>query len=174
VSLKPYGDATRRREPAGRVSAHFRRLASLSRGQFITRVSIESTALSLGLAVLLTAVWRGSEDSHILGHGLLGIVRDTLLVPLLETLLFQSLPVWVARRTTANTTIQVLAAWIPFAAAHFLNGIGPGLCAGIIGGFYLAFAYVVWTRRAHGQAIMVTTAIHGITNAVAHAVAVFA
>lgn len=62
--------------------------------------------------------------------------------------------------------MQLLAAWLPFAALHFTNSIGSGIAAGIFMGFYLAFTYVHWRQSSLGMAYWMTVTTHALHNLV--------
>jgi hypothetical protein len=95
------------------------------------------------------------------------VLLGVLLAPIIETLVFQALPVGVARLFKASFRWQVAAATILFAAAHFTESIAVGVGAGLVGGFYLAFTYVHWRERSRWTAFWTTAVSHGIHNGIA-------
>jgi hypothetical protein len=60
---------------------------------------------------------------------LIGVV----IAPIVETLLFQALPVAVMRLFKTGFPWQVFAATVLFGAAHFTEGLAVGVGAGLIG-----------------------------------------
>jgi hypothetical protein len=59
---------------------------------------------------------------------------------------------------------QLVAGWLLFAVAHFDNSIESGLCAGFVGGFYIAFTYANWRQSSFRTAFLMTIAIHALHN----------
>ena len=53
---------------------------------------------------------------------------------------------------------------VAFAAVHFIESALSGIAAGIIGGFYYAFAYAHWSRKSHSIAFKVTAGAHAMGN----------
>jgi hypothetical protein len=54
---------------------------------------------------------------------------------------------------------------VAFAAVHLLGGIESGLTAGLVGGFYLSFTYVHWSKQSHFLAFQITAGTHAMGNA---------
>ena len=84
--------------------------------------------------------------------------------PIIETLVFQAFPVWIARICKARFSVQILASAIPFAIDHALIGIQSGIAAGLVGGFYFAFTYVHWRKKGRWTPFWVTAVSHAIFN----------
>ena len=95
------------------------------------------------------------------------MIAGVVVAPVLETLLLQALPVWIARLCKAGSSGQVIVSVVPFTIVHAIEGIGTGIAAGLLGGFYLAFTYVHWRERSRWQAFWVTAVSHAIHNAIA-------
>ena len=89
-----------------------------------------------------------------------------VVAPLLETLIFQAFPIWIARLCKARFSIQVVASLVPFCAVHAVEGVGTGIAAGLIGGFYFAFTYAHWRERGRWPAFWVTAVSHAIHNGI--------
>jgi len=87
-----------------------------------------------------------------------------VLGPVVETIVLQALPVFVARSFGLQYLGQMLFSIIPFAFLHFTRSIGAGIGAGIIGGFYSAFTYVHWRDKSVFTAIWVTAFSHCLYN----------
>jgi hypothetical protein len=146
------------------LKAHFRKHRQRKPWDFCWKVAIEGVIVSIIPAVILVGLVNQSErgfTNEPLGKMLLLIL---VLAPVLETLLFQTLPIGVARLFKAGFKMQVLVSTIPFAAAHMLEGVTVGICAGLIGGFYLAFTYAHWIEKSAWKALWITTLSHFIRN----------
>lgn len=87
-----------------------------------------------------------------------------LVSPLIETFLFQFLPVAIAKHFDYKRLIQFFAASIPFALAHLLGNLASGLSAGIIGGIVCGLTFVVWSGNSSRSAFWVTTTVHSLHN----------
>lgn len=90
-----------------------------------------------------------------------------VVAPLLETLLFQALPVFIARKCRTTLKTQIIVATIVFAVMHLAEGIAAFVAAGIIGGAYFGFAYAFWRQSSRSKAFWVTAGGHSIHNAIA-------
>jgi hypothetical protein len=84
--------------------------------------------------------------------------------PIIETVVLQALPVYIARLIGLKFTGQILFSIIPFAILHFSRSLSAGIGAGIIGGFYSAFTYVHWRTKSTWTALWVTAFSHGLYN----------
>jgi hypothetical protein len=114
------------------VSNHFRLYRTLTPWAFCWRITIEGTAVSLLLAMGLMAF--DLEQRDIPFNNAMFFIVGVFVAPVLETLLLQSFPVFVARLFKARFSIQVLSSLVPFAFLHFLEGAPTGLAAGLVGG----------------------------------------
>ena len=118
-----------------------------------------AVALAIPLKVLGVAE---REVPDVSGSALL--VFGTIVAPLVETLVFQALPIAAARELGARFEWQVIASAAAFFAAHLFGGVGTGVCAGLVGGFYLAFTYAHWRERNRWTAFWVTALTHALSN----------
>jgi hypothetical protein len=155
------------RSGARLVSEHFARYRRRSPWSFCWRIAIESVVVSFA-AALIFVPFVNTEPRTLLelpyyAFFLLGV----LIAPLVETVLFQALPVGVMRLLRTRFGWQVLVATALFAAAHFREGVSVGLGAGLVGGFYFAFTYVHWRERSRWTALWTTAVCHGIHNGIA-------
>ena len=91
-------------------------------------------------------------------------IRVTIVGPILETLLFQVIPIAVLAVFTRSPWVLVTFLTALFAAAH---GVFPfvRLLKGATGGFVLALSYVHWLPVSRGRAFWLTTFIHAFHNA---------
>jgi len=142
---------------------HFRRHERRTPGEFLWRVSLEGLLVTLTVAIL--AAHLGVESREIHPSQFPAFAFSAIFIaPLLETWLCQTLPVGAARLCGGGRRMQMAAAIVLFALPHFLVGLGTGLAAGIVGGFYYAFTYTHWRRHSLGRAYWMTAAQHTLHN----------
>ncbi len=153
---------------------HFRALRGLRWWPFFWRVSVES--LALPLAVVGAISWfvemPGRPDLPLHSPGKL-LFNTVVFAPIFETLIFQALPVALARSAGWGFRGQFLLALLPFAAAHFYVSVWVGLGAGLLSGLYLAFTYVHWRTVSWRAAFWMTTGIHAVHNLIATMIVIF-
>jgi O-antigen/teichoic acid export membrane protein len=146
---------------------HFQRYRQRKPWAFCWRISIEGLLVSflcaLVLALLFPELDREFPDWDM-GTIFLVVV---LIGPVVETLLFQALPIFVARKFNAPFVWQIIISMVIFASLHFLEGIPTGIAAGLVGGFYFAFTYAHWREKSRWTAFWVTAISHAFNNAVA-------
>ena len=106
-----------------------------------------------------------SNRTDINGVNLSVVLAYVVAAPILETFLFQTLPVMVARKFHAGFWVQYFLAYVPFALAHFTMGTGSGIAAGIGCGSYIGYAYVRWRERSLKCALRVTISVHAMISA---------
>ena len=87
-----------------------------------------------------------------------------LLGPIVQTLLLQAIPIFLARILGFRFIGQMVFSIIPFATLHFTRSISAGVGAGIIGGFYSAFTYIHWQSKSSWTAFGVTAFSHCLYN----------
>ena len=127
-------------------------------------MAVEGVIVSIIPAVILVNLIDEPEREFLNWPVPLMLVVIVGIAPLFETLLFQALPIAIARWMKAGFKVQILASLIPFTLAHALEGIGTGVCAGLVGGFYLAFTYAHWIEKSVWTAMWTTAAAHFIRN----------
>jgi predicted Ser/Thr protein kinase len=149
---------------AGWLRRHFRRHERRSPGAFLWRVSLEGILVCLAVALVaaLLGVKGRNETSGLAAF----IVSSVFIAPWLETLLFQMLPVGVARLCGGERRGQMIASIVLFALPHFFIAAATGL-VGLAGGFYLAFSYTHWRRHSRARAYWMTVAQHALHNTAA-------
>lgn len=150
------------------VSRHFARLAALPPARFAFRLYAELLVLSLFVSIVVVGPWGLPDRTDLAAMDDATLFWGAVVVaPLGETLMFQSLFCAFGRMLRLGYWGQLVLVWAPFALTHFAVGIGTGLCAGIVGGFYFAFAYVTRRaqRRSFAEAYFVTAALHALNNA---------
>lgn len=148
---------------------HFQRYRKRKPWAFCWRIAIEGLLVSflcaLVLALLFPELEREFPDWDT-GTIFLVIV---VIAPVGETLLFQALPIFAARKFNAPFSWQIIISMAIFAGLHFLEGILTGIAAGLVGGFYFAFTYAHWRQKSRWTAFWVTAASHAFNNAIAFA-----
>jgi hypothetical protein len=143
---------------------HFRRYWRREPWDFCWRIAIEGTLVSLAAALVVSILGAEGRKLEINFPALLCI--GVIVAPVLETLLFQALPVCLARLCKASFAQQVVASVVPFFLAHAVEGLATGVAAGLVGGFYFAFSYARWCRKSAWTAFWVTAASHAIHNGI--------
>jgi len=147
---------------AGWLRRHFHKYRLFGPWTFCWRITIEglivslATAIPLGLFGLADRKFRMSYEQLF--------IFAVFVAPILETLLFQAFPVFIARWFRAAFRTQVAIATTVFALAHIPDGFGAFVAAGIVGGFYYGFTYVHWRERARWTAFWVTALSHSLHN----------
>lgn len=149
------------------IKLHFQKHGKRSPWDFCWRTAIEGVVLSF-VTVLVLTVFIKVEERQFMEWSVPVLLAVVLVVaPVLETLLLQAAPISIARLLKAGIKIQVLSSVTIFALLHFPEGIAVGIGAGLIGGFYLAFAYAHWAQKSTWKAMWITTVAHMLRNALA-------
>jgi hypothetical protein len=159
---------------AGRfIRAHFAAYRRLAKWPFLWRISVESLVVPLVIAVPI--IWllhleSRSDLSRMSDWKLLA--GGVIIAPFIETILFQTLPVRLARFLGWGFWGQVVASMVVFALPHFFIAASSGIGAGIFAGFYIAFTYVHWRGTSESAAVWMTIAVHALHNFVPIAFAI--
>jgi hypothetical protein len=148
---------------SGWLVRHFRRHERRTPGQFLWRVSLEGFVVAAIIGVIVTSLGIEGRDLKPSEFPIL-VISAIVIAPLLETLLLQLLPIAATRACGASRWTQMIVSIILFAFPHFLVSPGVGLAAGLVGGFYFAFAFTHWQRRSLSRAYWMTVAQHAIHN----------
>lgn len=143
-------------------------VANFSELLFVILLAAISLVLSAAVEYILTHLQiRQGDRVELLKHGLIGFfVMAVILAPVLETLLFQQVPILLARRFGMPLLLQFALGTIPFAATHFETGLVSGAAAGIVGGVTLSLAYITFVSQSKMKAFVVTAATHSLHNLV--------
>jgi hypothetical protein len=96
-------------------------------------------------------------------------LQIVVLGPMIETLLFQALPIELARIAGVSKAWRLLPSVLLFASAHFFVTISKGITAGVIFGLYSAFAYVRSRESSVFEALCTTICIHSGINLITFA-----
>lgn len=146
------------------IRQHFRRYRERTPWDFCWRIAIEGTIVTLAVSCLVALL--GMADRKIdLSFEVL-LIAGVLAAPILETLILQSFPAWIARLFKAGFSVQIVVSVVAFTIAHAVEGIQAGIAAGLVGGFYFAFTYVHWRERSRWQAFWITAVSHAIHNGI--------
>lgn len=144
------------------IKKHFQKYQERSPWDFCWRISVECFVVSLTVGFLLDAMGLASSAPNYEFKNYLVLWMVFVVGAILETVIFQVLPVWISRKFKASFSIQVLSSVIFFAAANALLGVHHFLSIGIFGGFYLAFTYVHWRTKGFRIAFWITAGSYGI------------
>jgi len=87
--------------------------------------------------------------------------------PIVELLLWQWLPVMIARRYKVRFWFQIWISLAFFFPPHLGNGVFSAIKGGLFGGFYTVFTYVCWRERSLWKAFYMTYTMHAAANALA-------
>ena len=148
------------------IKAHFQRYRKREPWSFCWRIAIEGTFVGL-LAGIVFGLFGLGRDLDLDFPFLTIVFLVVIVAPVIETLIFQAFPVWIARLCKARFSVQVAASVIPFFLVHAVEGIATGIAAGLIGGYYFAFTYVHWREQRRWTAYWTTAVSHAIHNAIA-------
>ena len=134
---------------------------------FCWRIALEQLGVKIALSILL-----GVID----GVFRLGWMEDkrpdfrptfpdiVFLAPILETAIFQTIPIGLLSWMGASFGTQAAASAVLFALAHYTNSIGSGLIAGNVGGVYLGYTYAFWLQFSFRKAFWITALSHSLGN----------
>lgn len=147
------------------ISAHFERHRKRTNNAFFVYVLCEGILISFVAFLLLRIATSAGSRTDLAQLSIKPLLFAALvLAPLVETIILQGIPVFLFRKS--NFWNQVWVATLVFASAHFPQGFGSGVVAGIIGGFYLSFAYAHWKQRSWREAFWLTSAMHAVRNGI--------
>lgn len=149
------------------LKAHFQRHRQRKPWDFCWKVAVEGLIVSIIPAVILVGFIDEPEREFLNWPIPAMLVVIAGIAPIFETLLFQALPIAIARWLKAGFKVQILASLIPFTLVHLPDGVSVGICAGLIGGFYLAFTYAHWVEKSVWTALWTTAVGHFIRNGLA-------
>lgn len=144
---------------------HIQWLATLSPFTSLPLLCLELAAAYL-LPVIVTAALGLEVRSDLQSLSPEIVVGAVVLAPLLETALFQMLPIELGR-ICDRPKAGWLASWTLFAVVHFQVTASTGLAAGVAGGFFLTLAYVISHGRGRSIGFLYTSALHLLNNLVA-------
>jgi len=145
------------------LTRHFARYDTRGPWAYCWRITVEGVAISMLVGIAMSPMNK-SPRSFLSIPLAAALILILVAAPILETLLFQALPIGIARLLRAKRSVQITISTAMFAAVHFPEGAPTGISAGLIGGFYLAFCFTAWLPRSFWTALWTTTISHGIRN----------
>jgi hypothetical protein len=149
------------------LTRHFQRYRQRKPWAFCWRVSIEGMIISLLCAFVLALLFPDLEREFPDWSPAKIFLIIVLIAPVMETLQFQALPIFIARKFKAPFALQIIISMAIFAGLHLLEGILTAIAAGLVGGFYFAFSYAHWCQKSHWTAFWITALSHALQNATA-------
>lgn len=154
-------------QPARFIAAHFAAYRKRNKWPFFWRILVEGLLVPSALLVAIQAVFTLHSKS-VLGatNSVPLFIGAVILVPAIETVLLQALPVMVARHFNAGFWVQVFASMALMVAVRFPFGVETGILAGAVSGFYLAFTYAHWQDESFNSALGMTAGVHAVHNLV--------
>jgi len=153
---------------AGLVARYFEGTRRYSRRRFILEMALLAIPLKMIMGVLWAVVGGRAELSttEVLDRqhdGFSLFVNACVLAPLLETLIGQWLPLWIASWFTRETAWRVAFSAVLFSALHLYVGFS-GFLSILPVGVLLAWSFALKREQSRREAYGVTCAIHAIHN----------
>ena len=134
---------------------------------FCWRIALEKMGVTIAAAILFSVIdmkykfgWMRDKQPDI--HPTFPDM--VFLAPILETTLFQTIPIGLLSWIGASFGTQAAASAVLFALAHYTNSIGSGLAAGNVGGVYLGYTYAYWLQFSFRKAFWITALSHSLGN----------
>lgn len=151
-----------------KLVGHFAYYRTLDRWPFFWRATLESLIVPSVLMAVVELFVHFPPVAPFLPRDVPKYLFIALIVgPIVELILWQWLPVMVARRYKVRFWIQVWISLVFFFLPHFGNGVSSALKGGLFSGFYTVFTYVCWRERSLREAFYMTYAVHAAHNAIA-------
>ena len=164
------------------VREHFQRVLSLSAPAMIAIFALYATLVDMALSFMLEALpfYSIANDpaakaidprAMIADNGFwMTFIAAIFLAPLLETLMNQWFPIWLAMKVTHRPVVAVWFSTVLFGVFHLHAGV-YGFVATIGAGFFLAVAFLHARQFGRKRAYWTTAAIHAGVNGIALTVA---
>ena len=92
------------------------------------------------------------------------LLKGMIYGPLLETLIFQIIPLEFARFLNIPKRIQFPIGVLIFAYPHIAQNPLPGLVAGLFSGSFLVLTYLMRRDRSLEESILSTCILHSVHN----------
>ena len=135
--------------------------------QFVFRILTQQFAVKIIVALFIVSlVPKAGSTKIIITDPLMMIVSVVFLAPILETLLFQTVPIEFFRLLNRPLIVQFLAGMMPFAGVHFLGGVVAGIAAGVVGGIFFCYTYLECRSTSWWRSTWVTAVTHGLHNVI--------
>ena len=148
------------------LGRHFEKHNARTPWDFCWRTAIEGLLLSFAVVIVLSMFVQEQPRELIEWSAVQLIAYAVVAAPVIETLVFQVIPISIARALRVPLKVQILISGGLFALPHFVEGVGVGIGAGVIGGLYFAWAYAHWARKSFWTALWVTMVAHFLRNAI--------
>ncbi len=152
------------------IEGYFRRTEHYSLRRFIAEMALVpfplKILLGVGFAALGGEVTQSTTDAVAKWGPAVLLGTAIIVAPLLETLIGQWLPIWVASRFTNSTVWIIAAATFVFSIQHVHVGV-VGLLTALPPGIFLAWSFLLMRRHSRWRAYWVTSVVHSLHNAVA-------
>ena len=164
------------------VRAHFQRVLSLSAPAMIAVFVVYATLADMALGFMLEALpfYSIADDPAAKAIDPRAMIADKgfwvtfiaaiVLAPLLETLMNQWFPIWLAMKVTHRPVVAVWFSTVLFGVIHLQAGV-YGFVVTLGAGFFLAVAFLHARQFGRKRAYWTTTAIHAGVNSIALTVA---
>lgn len=137
------------------------------RWAFLWRTWIHAVVISYAAASLTQLVVPAGPRTDLMRLPALELCLLVLAIgPFTETLLFQFLPLEVARAAAVRRWLRFAISIVPFAFMHLFVGLSTVVAAGFVGGFFFAFTYERWRKESAFVAVMMTFLLHSSFNLV--------
>ena len=165
------------------VREHFQRVLSLSAPAMIAVFAVYATLVDIALVFMLEALpfYSIADDAAAKAIDPRAMIADKgfgvtfiaaiFLAPLLETLMNQWFPIWLAMKVTHRPVVAVWFSTVLFGVIHLQAGV-YGFVVTLGAGFFLAIAFLHARQFSRKRAYWTTAAIHAGVNSIALTVAV--
>ena len=164
------------------VREHFQRVLSLSAPAMIAIFALYAILADMALALMLEALpfYSIADDAAAKAIDPRAMIADKgfwvtfiaaiFLAPLLETLMNQWFPIWLAMKVTQRPIVAVWFSTVLFGVFHLQAGV-YGFVVTLGAGFFLAVAFLHARQFSRKRAYWTTVAIHAGVNSIALTVA---
>ncbi len=164
------------------VREHFQRVLSISAPAMIAIFVVYATLADMVLGFMLEALpfYSIADDAAAKAIDPRAMIADKgfgvtfiaaiVLAPLLETLMNQWFPIWLAMKVTHRPVVAVWFSTVLFGVIHLQAGV-YGFVVTLGAGFFLAVAFLHARQSSRKRAYWTTAAIHAGVNSIALTVA---
>ena len=163
------------------IREHFQRVLGLSAPAMIAIFTLYAIITKIALVLILEALpfYSIADDvaakaidprAMIADRGFwVTFIAGIFIAPLLETLIHQWFPIWLAIKVTHRPVVAVWFSTVLFGVGHLHAGV-YGFVATIGVGFFLAVTFLYARQFSYKRAYWMTAAIHAALNGIALAV----
>jgi len=155
------------RQITNALRGYLRHLEQRTKWSFLWRSWLHAVVLAYIVANLVQLVFPAGPRADLTGKSAIDLCLVVLVAgPLVETVLFQFLPLEFTRAANSRRWIRFAVSVIPFALMHHLAGVPTIVGAGFVGGFFFAFTYERWRSESIVVAVIMTVLLHSSFNLV--------